>query len=251
MQRFLADASHELRTRWRRSGIRRADPAGATRCRRPPVCPGHRGRSRTDDVAGGRPAAAVAARRATGSRHRRHQMCDLVADAVPDAAVTAPDHHFVVDLPDEPLWARGDHGRSATLLAACWRMRASRTPAGVTVTTLRARVQDGKRQTVELTVSDDGPGIAPPSSRPVRPLRRAPTSRGHSQLGSTAWGWRSCDRSSRPGTVSVASVPGRTAFTVRLPAKRPDRLTFRRSPSSAAGQRLWGSRADRPVPQAH
>ena len=30
------------------------------------------------------------------------EMCDLVADAVQDAAVTAPDHHFVVDLPDEP-----------------------------------------------------------------------------------------------------------------------------------------------------
>ena len=84
------------------------------------------------------------------------------------------------------------------------------TPAGVTVTTtLRARVQDG-RQTVELTVSDDGPGI-PPAVLPNLFDRfvRADKSRSR-QLGSTGLGLaivRSIVEAHN-GTVSVASVPG-------------------------------------------
>ena len=151
------------------------------------------------------------------------EMCDLVADAVQDAAVTAPDHHFVVDLPDEPLWARGDREGLHQLLANLLANARVHTPAGVTVTTtLRARVQDG-RQTVELTVSDDGPGI-PPAVLPNLFDRfvRADKSRSR-QLGSTGLGLaivRSIVEAHN-GTVSVASVPGRTAFTVRLPASGP------------------------------
>ncbi|MCB0941656.1 MAG: HAMP domain-containing protein [Mycobacterium sp.] len=151
------------------------------------------------------------------------EMCDLVADAVQDAAVTAPDHHFVVDLPDEPLWARGDREGLHQLLANLLANARVHTPAGVTVTTtLRARAQDG-RQTVELTVSDDGPGI-PPAVLPNLFDRfvRADKSRSR-QLGSTGLGL-SIVRSiveAHNGTVSVASVPGRTAFTVRLPASGP------------------------------
>ena len=151
------------------------------------------------------------------------EMCDLVADAVQDAAVTAPDHHFVVDLPDEPLWARGDREGLHQLLANLLANARVHTPAGVTVTTtLRARVQDG-RQTVELTVGDDGPGI-PPAVLPNLFDRfvRADKSRSR-QLGSTGLGLaivRSIVEAHN-GTVSVASVPGRTAFTVRLPASGP------------------------------
>ena len=140
-----------------------------------------------------------------------------------DAAVTAPDHHFVVDLPDEPLWARGDREGLHQLLANLLANARVHTPAGVTVTTtLRARVQDG-RQTVELTVSDDGPGI-PPAVLPNLFDRfvRADKSRSR-QLGSTGLGLaivRSIVEAHN-GTVSVASVPGRTAFTVRLPASGP------------------------------
>lgn len=148
------------------------------------------------------------------------EMCDLVADAVQDAAVTAPEHHFVVDLPDEPLLARGDRAGLHQLLANLLANARVHTPAGVTVTTtLRGAVADGRR-TVVLTVSDDGPGI-PPALLPNLFDRfvRADKSRSR-QLGSTGLGLaivRSIAEAHN-GTVSVASVPGRTAFTVRLPA---------------------------------
>ena len=171
------------------------------------------------------------------------EMCDLVADAVQDAAVTAPDHHFVVDLPDEPLWARGDREGLHQLLANLLANARVHTPAGVTVTTtLRARVQDG-RQTVELTVSDDGPGI-PPAVLPNLFDRfvRADKSRSR-QLGSTGLGLaivRSIVEAHN-GTVSVAVRSRADGLHGAAASQRPDRLTFRRSPSSAAGQRLWGS----------
>ena len=38
-------------------------------------------------------------------------MCDLVAHAVNDAAVAAPDHHFRTELPEEPVWVWGDRAR--------------------------------------------------------------------------------------------------------------------------------------------
>jgi two-component system sensor histidine kinase TrcS len=153
------------------------------------------------------------------------EMCDLVADAVQDAAVTAPDHHFVVDLPDEPLWARGDREGLHQLLANLLANARVHTPAGVTVTTtLRARVQDG-RQTVELTVSDDGPGI-PPAVLPNLFDRfvRADKSRSR-QLGSTGLGLsdRAIDRRGpqRHGVGGVQFPGGRPSRCGCRPAARP------------------------------
>ncbi len=153
------------------------------------------------------------------------EMCDLVADAVQDAAVTAPDHHFVVDLPDEPVWARGDREGLHQLLANLLANARVHTPAGVTVTTtLRAR-REGGRPIVELTVSDDGPGI-PPAVLPNLFDRfvRADKARSR-ELGSSGLGLaivRSIAEAHN-GTVSVESVPGRTAFSVRVPAAGPAR----------------------------
>ena len=62
-------------------------------------------------------------------------LADLVTNAVNDAAVAAPTHHWVNDLPDEPVWVRGDHARLhelvSNLLGNAW----VHTPPGVTVTT--------------------------------------------------------------------------------------------------------------------
>jgi two-component system sensor histidine kinase TrcS len=147
-------------------------------------------------------------------------MCDVAADAVQDAAVTAPDHHFVLDLPDEPVHAQGDRVRLHQLLANLLGNARVHTPAGVTVTTTLRAGEKG----VELTVSDDGPGI-PAALLPNLFDRfvRADKARSR-EMGSTGLGLaivRSIVEAHN-GTVSVDSAPGRTAFTVRLPATQPD-----------------------------
>ncbi|OBY29126.1 histidine kinase, partial [Mycolicibacter kumamotonensis] len=38
-------------------------------------------------------------------------LADLVLDAVNDAAAAAPSHHWVKDLPETPVWVRGDRAR--------------------------------------------------------------------------------------------------------------------------------------------
>src|SRR5258708_16047874 len=39
------------------------------------------------------------------------ELADLVINAVNDAAVAAPAHQWSKDLPDDPVWVRGDHVR--------------------------------------------------------------------------------------------------------------------------------------------
>lgn len=153
------------------------------------------------------------------------EMGDLVADAVQDAAVTAPEHHFVIDLPDQPVWARGDRVRLHQLLANLLANARVHTPPGVTVTTsLRTRGQGGGT-VVELAVSDDGPGI-PPEIVPNLFDRfvRADKSRSR-ELGSTGLGLAIVKSivEAHNGTVAVDSSPGRTVFLVRLPALPPTR----------------------------
>lgn len=147
-------------------------------------------------------------------------MCDMVADAVQDAAVTAPDHHFVVDMPEQTVWARGDRVRLHQLLVNLLANAAVHTPPGTTVTiSLRSRAE-GAGGVVELAVSDDGPGI-PPEVLPNLFDRfvRADKARSR-EMGSTGLGLaivRSIVEAHN-GTVSVESIPGRTVFMVRLPA---------------------------------
>jgi len=150
-------------------------------------------------------------------------MCDLIADAVQDAAVTAPEHHFVVDLPDQPIWARGDRVRLHQLLANLLGNARVHTPPGTTVTTtLRSRANGGV-PSIEIAVGDDGPGI-PADVQPHLFDRfvRADKARSR-EMGSTGLGLaivRSIVEAHN-GTVSVESSPGRTVFMVRLPATPP------------------------------
>ena len=60
---------------------------------------------------------------------------DIVLNAVNDAAVAAPDHQWVKDLPDEPVWVRGDPDRLHQLVSNLLTNGWVHTPPGVTVTT--------------------------------------------------------------------------------------------------------------------
>src|SRR6201991_56248 len=87
-------------------------------------------------------------------------LADVVINAVNDAAVAAPTHQWIKDLPDEPVWVRGDHARLHQLVSNLLSNARVHTPPGVTVTTGIARHRSGPGAPyAELTVGDDGPDI--------------------------------------------------------------------------------------------
>lgn len=87
-------------------------------------------------------------------------LTDLVADAVNDAAVSAPTHRWLTTTPDTPVRVRGDRAQLHQPLANLLSNARVHTPPGSTVTTSVAtgRAADGTAY-VEVAVSDDGPGI--------------------------------------------------------------------------------------------
>ncbi len=146
-------------------------------------------------------------------------LCDLVSDAVNDAIVTAPGHDFVTELPSHAVWARGDRVRLQQLVANLLANARTHTPEGVTVT---VGVAEEGPDTVRITVADNGPGI-PAAIMPHLFGRfvRADKARSR-EMGSSGLGLAIVASivDAHGGTVTVESVPGRTVFTVLLPALR-------------------------------
>lgn len=147
-------------------------------------------------------------------------LCDLVADAVNDATVTGPDHQFVADLPEHPVWVRGDRVRLQQVIANLLANARIHTPPGVTVTAAVALRGGEAARVAELTISDDGPGI-PEAIMPNLFGRfvRADKARSR-EMGSTGLGLAIVASivEAHNGEVAAESRPGRTVFTVRIPA---------------------------------
>jgi two-component system OmpR family sensor kinase len=174
----------------------------------------------------------------------------LTIDAASDARVAAPDHRWVLELPDEPVSVRGDEHRLRQVLANLLSNAARHTPRGTTVTiTLRPPGSGGAPAgsggapagsggapavgappglprtvrspgTAQLSVTDDGPGI-PAELQPALFERfvRADSARSRS-AGSTGLGLAIVEAvvAAHGGQVSVTSRPGRTSFVITLPA---------------------------------
>ncbi|MFB0615144.1 sensor histidine kinase [Streptomyces sp. AGS-58] len=149
----------------------------------------------------------------------------LVLDAVTDARAAGPGHHWVLDLPEEPVTVPGDAHRLHQVLANLLANARGHTPVGTTVTvTLATEGATGATGagTVLLRVHDDGPGV-PGDIRPTvferftrAEHRRHPDpSGGGAGLGLSIV---SAVVEAHDGTVDLDSAPGNTAFTVRLPA---------------------------------
>lgn len=88
-------------------------------------------------------------------------LTELVADAVNDAAVSAPTHHWSVRVPDDPVWVRADHARLHQTLANLLSNARVHTPEGTSVQTTLVVHGNGDTSHAEVTVSDNGPGINP------------------------------------------------------------------------------------------
>ena len=141
----------------------------------------------------------------------------LAIDATSDARVAASDHRWLLELPDEPVMVRGDEHRLHQVLANLMSNAARHTPKGTTVTVaLAERTAPG---TVELSVTDDGPGI-PPELQPTLFERfvRGDSSRSRA-AGSTGLGLAIVDAvtTAHGGSIEVNSKPGRTRFAITLP----------------------------------
>ncbi|MGA7205231.1 MAG: HAMP domain-containing sensor histidine kinase [Specibacter sp.] len=140
----------------------------------------------------------------------------IVMDAVSDVRVGASGHVWKLDVPDAPVNAKCDDGQLKQVMLNLLSNAAKHTPAGTTVSTVVSREKDG---TAMITVTDDGPGIAPAFRDVIFDrFSRADAARTGTQ-GSTGLGLSIVQAimTAHHGSVHVTSTPGETSFTLRLP----------------------------------
>ncbi|MGW3985779.1 sensor histidine kinase [Streptomyces sp. NPDC004830] len=158
----------------------------------------------------------------------------LVVDAVGDARAAGGDHDWRLDLPDEPVPVTADAARLQQVLLNLLGNARTHTPPGTTVT---ARVRR-RGAWLCVDVEDDGPGIAAELLPHVfERFARGDSARSRA-TGSTGLGLAIVQAvaAAHGGGVSVDSAPGRTVFTLRLPAAaHPPRPERDGEPYSQAG----------------
>ena len=153
VRQFVADASHELRTplttiQGYAELARRTGQSSPTMTK--VEAEAHRMTALVEDLL-------LLARLDAGRPLDRAEvdLTRLALEAVADARVIAPDHRWVLDLPDEPVATLGDEQRLHQLLTNLIGNARGHTPEGTTVTVGLRRDGEGTR----LSVHDDGPGL--------------------------------------------------------------------------------------------
>ncbi|MFB9377837.1 sensor histidine kinase [Kineococcus gynurae] len=226
VRQFVADASHELRTPLAAirgyAELTRRKSTGPDDVPLPPDINHAMARVESEAVRmTGLVEDLLLLARLDSGRPLEHETVDatmLVLDAVSDARVAGPEHHWRLDLPEDAVEVVGDPHRLHQVLANLLANARVHTPPGTTVTTrLRPADTEGR---IRLEVADDGPGIpADLGARVFERFARGDSSRSR-VAGSTGLGLAIVQAvvGSHHGTVDVASVPGSTVFTVRLPA---------------------------------
>lgn len=239
VRQFVADASHELRTPL--ASIR--GYAELTRRGREQVGPDTRHALGRIESEAGRMTLLVEdlllLARLDAGRPLQFEQTDLiplVVDTISDARAAGMDHNWRLDLPDEPAQVSADAARLQQVLVNLLGNARKHTPPGTTVT---ARVQR-RGPWMCVDVEDDGQGI-PPDLLPhvFERFARGDSARSRA-TGSTGLGLAIVQAvaTAHGGAVTVDSVPGRTVFTVHLPAlvpqgPRPDAETNWQSHSQA------------------
>jgi two-component system, OmpR family, sensor kinase len=220
LRRFIADASHELRTpvaaiRGHAESVRRGPeelPDTVSQALARIESEAIRMGVLVDDL--------LLLARLDAGRPLAKSIVDLsriAIDVTNDARVAGRDHRWVLDLPLAPITVIGDDHRLREVFANLLTNARTHTPPGssvkVTVTT------DPEAHTAILEVSDDGPGIPTAAqSRVFERFYRADSPRapltGSSGLGLAIV---AAVAKAHGGNVSVISAPGHTSFTVTLP----------------------------------
>jgi two-component system OmpR family sensor kinase len=249
LRRFAADASHELRTPlsairgYAELALRHHGPVpeDVTHALRRVQSESARMSVLVDDLL-------LLARLDAGRPLERGpvDLSRLAIDVTSDARAARRDHHWRLDLPSDPILVRGDEHRLHQVLANLMSNAGKHTPPGSTVSVAlrvdaapgtglgpEARsvpddetVERGVRPAaprVELSITDDGPGI-PPGLLPelFERFTRADTSRARDLDAagkSTGLGLAIVDAvvAAHGGSITVTSRPGRTSFAIYLP----------------------------------
>jgi two-component system, OmpR family, sensor kinase len=246
LRRFAADASHELRTPlsairgYAELALRHPGPVpeDVTHALRRVQSESARMGVLVDDLL-------LLARLDAGRPLEREpvDLSRLVIDVTSDARVARTDHRWQLVLPDEPVLVEGDEHRLHQVMANLLSNAGKHTPPGSTVgVTLAvpgdpqappeprgaadATVQRGVKPSgprVELSITDDGPGI-PPELLPdlFERFTRADTSRARDLQAagkSTGLGLAIVDAvvAAHGGSITVTSRPGMTRFAIFLP----------------------------------
>ncbi|MFF2363511.1 sensor histidine kinase [Streptomyces sp. NPDC058122] len=224
MRRFLADASHELRTPLasiagyaelmnRGTGV--VEPATAWR----------RVSAESARMTGLVEDLLLLARLDEGHPPEAAEvdLTMLVAEAVRAARVAGEGHVWhLAGLPDSPALVAGDAARLRRVVANLLANARAHTPAGTTVVAT-VEVTDAS---CAIRIRDDGPGV-PPALLPgvFERFTRADASRSRVSPGRGGSGLGlavvAAVTKAHGGRVSAESAPGRTEFTVELPALRP------------------------------
>jgi two-component system OmpR family sensor kinase len=139
----------------------------------------------------------------------------LLVEAVSDARVLAPDHHWRLDLPDHAVGVTGDEQRLHQVVTNLLTNARNYTPAGTTVT---VRARSGG-----FAVHDDGPGFPPGlSADAFERFARGDASRTRGADSGAGLGLALVQAivQAHGGTVTLASRPGDTTLDVRLPSQR-------------------------------
>ncbi len=218
LRRFIADASHELRTPvavirgHAELGLRTggALPGEVERSLTRITAESERMGHLVDDLL-------LLARLDSGRPLAREEVdvTRLVLDAVSDARAAGPDHQWQLELPEEPVTVLGDEHALHQVLANLLANARTHTPAG-TVVVASASSRDGGG--AQLVVSDNGPGI-PPEVLPDIFERFVRSDEARSATtGSSGLGLAIVDAIVRGlgGTIELHSVPGETTFRIVL-----------------------------------
>ena len=228
LRRFAADASHELRTPvasirgHAELALRHPEPVPAKvrhsldRVR----CEATRMGELVDDL--------LLLARLDAGRPIADEPVDLtrlLLDAVSDAQAAGPGHRWTLDLPEEPVLARGDERGLQQVLTNLLANARTHTPPGTAVT-VRLGVRRDAAEEIEFLVEDDGPGV-PAELRPEifeRFVRSGGDGRARS-TGGTGLGLAIAHAVTvaHRGRVELCSRPGRTVFRVVLPRGPEDR----------------------------
>ena len=145
---------------------------------------------------------------------RPMDIASMLKDAVKDAQVAGPDHTWTVKT-SRGLKVAADKHRLHQVISNILANARTHTPAGTKVA-VTATATDAD---VTIVIADNGPGIPEDIQTSLfERFVRADTSRQRA-TGSTGLGLAIVDGLVRAhkGTISVASVPGNTRFTITLP----------------------------------
>jgi two-component system, OmpR family, sensor kinase len=221
LRRFVADASHELRTPV--AGIRGYAELALRSTEAVPDEVRHAlGRVESEALRMGRLVddLLLLARLDAGRPLEQEEvdLSRLAIEVTSDARVAGPDHRWSLDLPDEPVVVRGDEHRLHQVVANLLSNARTHTPPGTSVV---VRLSDNQRdQQVVLSVSDDGPGIPRALQANVfERFVRADDSRSR-VIGSTGLGLSIAHAvvKAHGGSLTLTSEKGRTEFRIALPA---------------------------------